>query len=737
MSEREISLPDFFINKDTRPKVKPNTWKDMNNIKVMCEYIGKIYNFEKDDDWYGIKNEHFNNNNGAGLLTMFRGSASLLIFKIFPEKNLNIWKFVVTPTLQKSTEQTQEKHFVSLDTQEEHFLSLVDTMLQEHEKKYKTLPSRQWWEKTNTPNIISLSKRLKSKGVIDYSWGDLLKKLNASRNNIQYVSKSDGLKKHRVCIDNKDKIKEVLIKIYDKYGIYALRSKNLDRNHSEEFSKLGSGISKLLRPKEFKYRYQFNNSYDMPDEFICLHLLKGTISKEEFVKSCKKVNPYCCNREELIELHIKPAYEKIIEKNNISLLTYEVFQNEGYTGVVTRTKQFGISIDSLRQILGLSRGNKCITYDGKLLDSAGEVFLYNLIKTYSKEEVEIYINVKYKHIDQEIAETLQMTCNKGYDIDYTFKIKGLIIHCELWGYWKDSDQNRSHDYLTRKSIKLRFWELYKEKYPNTKVVFVGINNGFGILKDSEFEASIIKALSPYMEFDMNKKPNRSQLLTIEKTRGLLLEEGRQLQIANGGTLPPCSVKSGCQEVRNLFQRVNRSTLFKTEDGQSNWDNFKKELGVKVRPTDDEIKRNVIEFINNSQTNDITISYIQEKLDEKYDNFCKNWHGGNFTNYLDCIKKFAESNNIVINKKFKMKIDKKYGYNIEKYIGYGREFVKSLPSSQNSINQEDWKNWGIKNRKKDKMINERPWRSKNCKWSNFKEFMNEVYKKYPNLRKVNY
>ena len=43
------------------------------------------------------------------------------------------------------------------------FSGVVEDWSKLLEKKYKTVPSRQWWEKTNSPNIISLSKRLKSK----------------------------------------------------------------------------------------------------------------------------------------------------------------------------------------------------------------------------------------------------------------------------------------------------------------------------------------------------------------------------------------------------------------------------------------------------------------------------------------------------------------------------------------------------------------------------------------------
>jgi hypothetical protein len=536
-----------------------------------------------------------------------------------------------------------------------------------------------------------------------------------------------------MAIENTDKVIETLKKILNEQGMPALSLKSLNRFHSEDFSKLGAGISRVLKPKDFEYRYKYSSSYDMPDEFICLHLLKDKISEEEFVRFCKNVNPYCCDREELIELHAEHAYEKITRtQKNISLFTYELFATVGCSGVATRAKELGINIDDLRQRLGLSRGRKCITYDNKIVHSAGECYFYQFVSTYSRKAIKISVQVKYVDIDPDLAKQLGM-CR--YSIDFVIKVEDLLIFVELWGYWKDTDRVRNPEYLMRKDDKLLFTQEYKQKHPDANAVFIGINNEFGILKDYEFDANIIRALSPYMDFDMSKKPNRSQLLTIEKSKEVLLREGKLLQSRNGGILPPVR-NGGDQDVRNLYQKINNSSLFKTEDQRSNWDNYKKELGEEVPPTGDEIKRSVIDFINQSQTNEITLSYIQSKLDGKYPNLGECWYGHKFRSFLEETKEFANENGIAFNKDFRMKINKIYKYPIEKYIEFGKEFLMSMNgTSRNSVIQEDWKKWCDAKRKKRKRIDDRPWRRKNCKWNCFEEFIGEVYEKNPDLERV--
>ena len=560
------AFPEFFIITDSKPRAPPGTWDDDNNIRLMCEYIGKIYNFTTCEDWYKVKGKHFNDNHGGGLLRRFGSSASNLIFKFLGSKyNFNIWLFDDRPLTITSNE-----------TKKDHFISLFEKYLDEYknENGEETCPDREWWENTG---LIWIIKNNGKKYNFGFSWGELLKKYSIGAKTVEYTSKADGIRKNFITTDNKSKIIETLKNIYEKYGMSALTINNLGRNHSEQFTDLGRGIMRRLKPKNFKYRFNASNSYHIPNEYICLHLLGDIITEEYFIDYCKKENPAFCNKDELIKFHIKPAYEKIKENGDVLNITYKHFENKGYSGIVYSAKNQGIYIDELRQILGLPRGKKCITCDDKIVDSMGECFLYNFLKRYSKEEIEIERCIKYKDIDLELSEQLNMSNGKGYDIDFTIIMKDVVLHIELWGYWREADKIRCPDYQRRKNIKQQFHDLYRNKHITTNRKFIGINNKYGIENDDDVTKYLFNELSPYMLFDINNKPNEAQILTLEKTKKILLEEGKNLQ-EKYGKLPSlkASTRKNILDVFNLYNRVRRSELFEKND-DSKWDNFKIQL----------------------------------------------------------------------------------------------------------------------------------------------------------------
>jgi very-short-patch-repair endonuclease len=73
------------------------TWQDINNHIKYAEWLGKELGYIKEEDWYNISQNHFNLNNGGGLIAGYYNSSPIQFVKtIFPNYEWLEWKFIQT-----------------------------------------------------------------------------------------------------------------------------------------------------------------------------------------------------------------------------------------------------------------------------------------------------------------------------------------------------------------------------------------------------------------------------------------------------------------------------------------------------------------------------------------------------------------------------------------------------------------------------------------------------------------
>jgi hypothetical protein len=107
--------------------LKPPTglWEDKSSMRRYFEWLGKLLNVAKLDDWYLVSRDKVFELRGAGLLDKYDGSFAKAVMDAYPEHKWHAWKFISVPQgwWEDSANQKQFLEFVG---QQENFTSAKD-----------------------------------------------------------------------------------------------------------------------------------------------------------------------------------------------------------------------------------------------------------------------------------------------------------------------------------------------------------------------------------------------------------------------------------------------------------------------------------------------------------------------------------------------------------------------------------------------------------------------------------
>ncbi|MFA9480132.1 hypothetical protein ACERK3_17815 [Phycisphaerales bacterium AB-hyl4] len=96
------ALRDYKPNVDWLPWMLRSTpqsyWRDPMNRRAYMDWLGQKLRFKTAEDWYGLRQEHFRNHGGTGLLAIYyRNSPMAALEEYKPRIRWRHWNFRATP----------------------------------------------------------------------------------------------------------------------------------------------------------------------------------------------------------------------------------------------------------------------------------------------------------------------------------------------------------------------------------------------------------------------------------------------------------------------------------------------------------------------------------------------------------------------------------------------------------------------------------------------------------------
>ena len=87
-------ISNDFMGLMKNGKVKPGTWKNIENHKIYAKWLGETLGYKNMDDWYQITKTLICDNYGGGLLvSKYKNSTKLFVMSVFPDVEWLPWKF--------------------------------------------------------------------------------------------------------------------------------------------------------------------------------------------------------------------------------------------------------------------------------------------------------------------------------------------------------------------------------------------------------------------------------------------------------------------------------------------------------------------------------------------------------------------------------------------------------------------------------------------------------------------
>jgi hypothetical protein len=354
------------------------------------------------------------------------------------------------------------------------------------------------------------------------------------------------------------------LEVYESEGVKGLTKQNLNIKKQHFYEHVRGKIKKTGR-----------DNIGYPCTEVCKKL------KEFFPEKCKNIlserTEYlkktfpreCLCFEELYKLHIKPILNILLQNTGLdgSILTDNLFHNNGYSSIVTRWREFGKGIHDVREICGskLCGENQFICLYGIVHRSQFEMRIFNFLYKSGAE-----VKNPDNPYPQEFIDATGHRCLDDGAFYSVNQEKWMII--EAWGdnNNKGTKRTNSTKYKNKKKMKQDYWEknpgkcLQIQWEGDLKKLEGQLNNlfkpHFGVLcEDGTFEDGTFEdiKLKPLTEEELKKcwDYNEEQEI-LNYLKDNIKEENGEKTFLLYGELPPIMIYK-VQKYGGIYELYNK------------------------------------------------------------------------------------------------------------------------------------------------------------------------------------